>query len=79
MELKWAMAENITYQTRMYGFSSFKRVEWEWENTFTFQFNKYISTKLFLYPRFDDSTVRDDHHGYFQFQEFMSIGFNYSF
>ena len=56
-----------------------KRVEWEWENTFTFQFNKYISTKLFLYPRFDDSTVRDDHHGYFQFQEFMSIGFNYSF
>lgn len=79
VELKWAMAENITYQTRMYGFSSFKRVEWEWENTFTFQFNKYISTKLFLYPRFDDSTVRDDHHGYFQFQEFMSIGFNYSF
>ena len=79
VELKWAMAENITYQTRMYGFSSFRRVEWEWENTFTFQFNKYISTKLFLYPRFDDSTVRDDHHGYFQFQEFMSIGFNYSF
>ena len=79
VDLKWAIAENISYQTRMYGFSSFKRVEWEWENTFTFQFNKYISTKLFVYPRFDDSTVRDDHHGYFQFQEFMSIGFNYSF
>ena len=79
VELKWAISDNINYQTRMYGFSSFKRVEWEWENTFTFQFNKYISTKLFIYPRFDDSTVHDQHHGYFQFQEFMSLGFNYSF
>ena len=79
VDLKWAIAENITYQTRMYGFTSFKRVEWEWENTFTFNFNKYISTKLFIYPRFDDSTVRDDHHGYFQFQEFFSLGFSYSF
>ncbi len=79
IDLKWAIAENISYQTRMYGFTTFKRVEWEWENTFTFNFNKYISTKLFIYPRFDDSTMRDDHHGYFQFKEFMSLGFSYSF
>ncbi len=79
IELKWAVADNLTYQTRMYGFTTFKRVEWEWENTFTFNFNKYISTKLFVYPRFDDSTVRDGHHGYFQFKEFLSIGFSYSF
>ena len=79
IDLKWAIADNITYQTRMYGFTTYKRVEWEWENTFTFNFNKYISTKLFIYPRFDDSTVRDDHHGYFQFKEFLSIGFSYAF
>ncbi len=79
IDLKWAIADNITYQTRMYGFTTYKRVEWEWENTFTFNFNKYISTKLFIYPRFDDSTARDDHHGYFQFKEFMSLGFSYSF
>lgn len=79
VELKWAIAENITYQTRMYGFTTYKRAEWEWENTFSFNFNKYISTKLFVYPRFDDSNVYDDHHGYFQFKEFMSLGFSYSF
>lgn len=79
IDLKWAIAENITYQTRMYGFTTYKRAEWEWENTFTFNFNKYISTKLFLYPRFDDSTPRDNRHGYFQFKEFMSLGFSYSF
>ncbi len=79
IDLKWAIADNITYQTRMYGFTTYKRAEWEWENTFTFNFNKYISTKLFLYPRFDDSTPRDDDHGYFQFKEFMSLGFSYTF
>ena len=78
IDLKWAIAENISYQTRMYGFTNLRRYEWEWENTFTFNFNKYISTKLFLYPRFDDSIARDEHHGYFQFKEFMSLGFSYN-
>jgi hypothetical protein len=51
----------------------------EWENTFTFQFNKFISSKLFVYPRFDDGGTRDEKHGYLQMREFVSIGFSYSF
>ena len=73
------MAENISWKSRMYGFTSYKRVEYEWENTFSFQFNKYISSKLFIHPRFDDNRQRDDHHGYWMFKEFLSIGFNYAF
>ncbi len=79
VDLKWAIAENISWQTRLYGFTTYSRAEMEWENTFTFKFNKYISTKLFVYPRFDDNTTRDDHHGYWQFKEFFSIGFSYNF
>ena len=51
----------------------------EWENTFTFVVNKYISSNLFLYPRFDDSAKRDDHHGFWQMKEYISLGFNYGF
>jgi len=79
VDLKWAFTDNISWQTRLYGFTTYKRTEMEWENTFTFNFNKYISTKLFIYPRFDDNTIRDDHHAYWQFKEFFSLGFNYSF
>ena len=79
IDLLWKLAENISWKTRMYGFTSYKRVEYEWENTFSFQFNKYISAKLFLHPRFDDNRSRDDKHGYWMFKEFFSIGFNYSF
>ena len=79
VDFTWKMAENISWKSRMYGFTSYKRVEYEWENTFSFQFNKYISSKLFIHPRFDDNRQRDDHHGYWMFKEFLSIGFNYAF
>ena len=79
IDFTWKMAENISWKSRMYGFTSYKRVEYEWENTFSFQFNKYISSKLFIHPRFDDNRQRDDHHGYWMFKEYLSIGFNYSF
>ena len=79
VDVNWKIAENISWKSRMYGFTSYKRVEYEWENTFSFQFNKYISTKLFVHPRFDDNRARDKHHGYWMFKEFMSIGFNYNF
>ena len=63
----------------MYGFTSYKRVEYEWENTFSFQFNKYISAKLYIHPRFDDNRKRDEKYGYWMYKEYMSFGFNYTF
>jgi hypothetical protein len=44
-----------------------------------FQFNKWISAQLFVYPRFDDNVERGTSHGYWQFKEFASIGFQYVF
>lgn len=78
-DLAWQIAENIKWKTRLWGYTTYKRAEIEWENTITFQFNRYISTNLFLYPRFDDGAKRDDGDSYWQFKEFMSIGFSYSF
>ena len=46
---------------------------------FFFQFNKYISSNVFVYPRFDDGAKRDKDHGYWQLKEYASIGFTYSF
>lgn len=79
IDLTWKFAENIRWKTRMYGYTTYERAELEWENTFTFQFNKWISTNVFVYPRFDDSRAKDDHHGYLQLKEYASLGFAYSF
>ena len=78
MDLAWKFADNITWKTRLYGYTAYDRMEAEWENTFSFQFNKYLATQLYLYPRFDDGRTRDEDNGYWMFKEFVSIGFSYS-
>lgn len=79
VDFTWIFADNIRWKTRLYGYTTYERAELEWENTLTFQFNKYISTNIFLYPRFDDGTKRADGESYWQFKEFASVGFSYSF
>lgn len=77
--LEWKINDNLTWKTRFYAFSSFHRAEIEWENTFSLRVSKYISANIFLFPRFDDANTRDDKLGYWQFKEYSSLGFSYSF
>ena len=60
IDLTWEISDQLRWKTRMYGYTAYERVEYEWENTFQFQFNKWISAQLFVYPRFDDAVVRGD-------------------
>jgi len=78
-DLKWQIADQISWKSRFYANTSYHRTLIEWENQFELKVTKYISANLFLYPRFDDSNTRDDKMGYFQFQEWSSIGLTYSF
>ena len=79
MDLNWQITKDIRWKTRLYGYTIYKRMLMEWENTFTFIVNKYISSNVFVYPRFDDGAARDKDYGYWQLKEYVSLGFNYSF
>ncbi len=79
IDLTWALSNMIKWKTRLYGYTTYKRAELEWENTLTLQFNRYIASNIFVYPRFDDGASRDEKHGYWQLKEYASIGFAYSF
>jgi len=78
-DLVWKINNVVTWKTRFFAFTSFKRAEIEWENTFELRVSKYITANLFLYPRFDDASLYDDDLGYFQFKEYSSVGFAYTF
>ena len=78
-DVTWKINDVVSWKSRLYAFTSYKRAEVEWENTFTLRVSKYISANLFLFPRFDDSGVKDDDLGYLQFKEYSSIGFTYGF
>lgn len=78
-EVSWTPLTNFKWQTRLYMYTTYKKFLLECENTLTFKFNKYLSTVLFLYPRFDDSVKRkDDDATFWQFKEYLSLGFNLS-
>lgn len=79
VDFNWQLAKDVRWKTRLYAYTTYKRMLMEWENTFTFVVNKYISSNLFLYPRFDDGAARDGKHGYWQMKEYISLGFSYGF
>ena len=79
VDLTWQITDQIKWKSRFYGYTTYKRVQMEWENTITLNIVKYISTNIFLYPRFDDGGNYDENLGYWQFKEYCSLGFSYDF
>ena len=78
-DLVWKFNDVVMWRSRFYAFTTFKRAEIEWENTFELRVSKYITANLFLFPRFDDTSKYDDDFGYWQFKVFSSLGFAYTF
>lgn len=76
--LKWTVFPSVAWESRLYYFTNYLKVEAEWENTFNFVLNRYLSTKLFLHWRYDDGVARKDDRGYFQLKELFSFGLNYA-
>lgn len=74
----WTICKNVTWKGRFYYYTNYDKAQVEWENTFNLQVNKFLSTQLFLYPRFDDGVARKGDSSYFQFTEQLSVGLNIS-
>ena len=82
---RFTLVKNLSWRCRFYCFTSYKYVESELENVFSYQLSKYISTELYTLWRFDDNRNRsnpdfyDRKTGYFQFKEYLTFGLAYSF
>lgn len=78
-KLSWSITPAISWTSRIYTFSNYDYVQSDWENTFNFSINKYLSTQLYLHLRFDNSTETDSDWGDWQMKEILSFGLKYSF
>lgn len=79
---RMTIVKNLTWKSRFYFFTTHEYVESEFENTFSFQFNKYISCDVYTIWRFDDNRNKryyDSTLGYFQFKEYFKLGLSYGF
>ena len=77
--IDWKICKELTWTSRLFCFTNYKSVVAEWENTFSFKINKFLSSTLYLYPRFDDAYHSDKSHAKIQFKEYLSMGLDWSF
>lgn len=78
-KLTWAITPTISWSSRIYAFTDYDYVQGDWENTFNFSINKYLSTQLYLHLRYDDSTETTSKWGDWQMKEILSFGLKYRF
>ncbi|MGM9799904.1 MAG: DUF3078 domain-containing protein [Muribaculaceae bacterium] len=80
-KLKWKMAYNITYTSRLYAFTDYSYVQGDWEHTLSFEVNRYLSTQIYAHLRYDSSTPRleDSKWHTWQLKEILSFGLTYKF
>ena len=75
----WKIKNNISYVTKFNYFTTYEKVIVNWENTFNFQLNRYLSTKLFIHLRYDDGvTLTEENKSYFQLKEMLTFGLSYT-
>jgi hypothetical protein len=70
----------IGFTSRLKLFSNYESFLAESENRFTMALNRYLSTVLYFYLRFDDTVPidkKDKNWGYFQYNETLSFGLNF--
>lgn len=78
--LTWKIWNNISWKSRLFLFTNYKNFTADWENTFNFQITRFLSTQLYVYPRFDstsDFNATRWHH--WMLKEILSIGITYTF
>ena len=77
--MTWQILSNISYKTRMFLFTDYSYFLGDWQNTFSFEINKFLSTQLFIHLRWDTSAEKYTSWKTFMMREILSFGLSYTF
>lgn len=77
--MSWKMMWNISYKTRLFLFTDYSYYLGDWEHTFNFDINRFLSTQIYVRMRYDTSTNSDSRWKHFMLREVLSFGLSYTF
>lgn len=76
--LTWKPWSFVDVTSRFDYLTSYHTVRIEWENTFNFILNRFLSAKLYVYARYDDGVAPAENGTYFQINQNFGFGLNYT-
>ena len=83
LTLDWNITSNILWRSRLFTFTNYDYFLGDWENTFSFTINRFLSTQIYVHLRYDSSTdvsaLNSRHWRYWMLKEMLSFGFSYTF
>jgi len=80
VNINWKLHSNISYRTRLWLFSDYKTFLGDWENTFDFAINRFLSTQIYVHLRYDSaSALNGSKWGHWMLKEILSFGLSYRF
>lgn len=77
--MNWKVRYNINYKTRLFIFTDYKYFLTDWEHTFNFEINKFLSTQIYVHMRLDTSSELNKQWRHFMLREVLSFGLSYTF
>ncbi len=80
-KMTWKPFYNISYSSRLYAFTNYEYIQGDWENTISFEINRFLTTQIYVHLRYDSSSPRDTFINWhrWQLKEILSFGFSYKF
>lgn len=84
LTLEWNISNNVSWRSRLFTFTDYHYFLGDWENTFNFTINRFLSTQVYVHLRYDSSTEIADISStkrwrYWMLKEILSFGFSYTF
>ncbi len=76
----WKPVREFVLDTRFYMYTNYSKVEVDLEVNANFIINRFLSARLTLHPRYDNTVIlTGDEKAKLQFKELLSIGFTHQF
>ena len=80
LTLTWKWASNIEYRSRLFLFTNYDYFLSDWENTISFNINRFLSTQIYVHLRYDSSSeISNNKWKHLMLKEILSFGFSYAF
>lgn len=77
-QFSYSPVREIQIDSRLSFYTNYEKVEVDWEIVSNFTINRYLSTRLSLNPRYDNTLIlATGEKAKLQFKELLSFGFSY--